>query len=185
MGQRTAILIKRTFADNSADIKLIHHQWGYGLFMHQHFMTEFLTAISDRSYRLRTPRTLKDCFLFEEVSKVEFFYKNENYEKSDDAPNVFEKKIIKKYFEITDNNNGGLIIDVKVVPGAKYCNDFEHCNIAFITGPEECKNDQDEPFSELMTGAEYIKRTDPQLHPSFVEMWNKFVEFYEIKEVKD
>lgn len=185
MGQRTAILVKRTFADNTADIKLMHHQWGYGCFMHEHFMHDFLETITDRSWHIKNRRTLKDCFLFDEVAEYEFLYKNEEYKKASDSPNVFDKKIIKEYFEITDNNNGGLIIDVKATPKAEYCNELEYCKIAFIIGPEDCRTDQDKPFTTLMTGAEYIKRTDPDLDPSFTAMWNNFVKFYEIEEITD
>lgn len=186
MGQRTAILTKRTYKDGTTNIRLMHLQWGHSNWMHKHFIREFLFMNTDKKrVYTKEEQNFKNYFTFNHLIKDERYdpYLDETY--TANPPYIFNKEVIQEYYSKTDNNNGGLIIDVKERSDSRYITELEHCTIAFITGPEECKNDQDEPFSELMTGAEYIKRTDPQLHPSFVEMWNKFVEFYKIKEVKD
>ena len=185
MGQRTAILTKRTFKDGTTNIRLTHVQWGFSNRMHQHFIQQFLFAITDLTkFRFNGIWNMKNYFTFDHLVQNEEYelYANETY--TTNPPYIFNKKVIQEYYSKTDNNNGGLIIDVKE-KNVTYGPAFEHLKIAFITGPEECKNDQDKPFLELMTGAEYIKRTDPRLDPSFTAMWKNFVEFYGIEEVTD
>ena len=42
MGQRTAFLIKRTYWNGKVNIRLVHHQWGIGRVMHNHFIKSFM-----------------------------------------------------------------------------------------------------------------------------------------------
>ena len=57
MGQRTAFLIKRTYWNGKVNIRLVHHQWGIGRVMHNHFIRDFMEMVTNRTY---PPKTLKD-----------------------------------------------------------------------------------------------------------------------------
>ena len=57
MGQRTAFLIKRTYWNGKVNIRLVHHQWGIGRVMHNHFIKDFMAMITDRSFQ---DKNLKD-----------------------------------------------------------------------------------------------------------------------------
>ena len=56
MGQRTAFLIKRIYWNGKVNVRLVHHQWGIGRVMHNHFMKDFMEIVTDRSY----DKSLKD-----------------------------------------------------------------------------------------------------------------------------
>ncbi len=192
MGQRTAFLIKRTYWNGDVNIRLVHHQWGIGRVMHNHFIKDFMEMVINRSFG---EKTLKDFMKI--IDDKWSLYLEENYEKdSKDIPNVFSKRTIKKYFNQTDNNNGGMIIDiVEKQSDREPCSvDIDDLRISFIVGYEECDYDYDtdkylgeKPFSNLYTGEEYVKIScDGQYaYPEFIQMWRGFIKQYKIEELTD
>lgn len=192
MGQRTAFLIKRTYWDGSVNIRLVHHQWGIGRVMHNHFIRDFMAMVTYRSFE---EKTLKDFMKI--IDDKYSLYLEKNFRKgSTGIPDVFDKKVIKRYFNKTDNNNGGMIIDIKEKPSDKkpYSLDIEDLKISFIVGDEECDYDYkadkyigDKPFEKLYTGEEYVKIScdGEYAYPEFLEMWNGFIKQYEIEELTD
>lgn len=189
MGQRTAFLIKRTYFNGDVNIRLVHHQWGIGRVMHNNFIRAFMQMITDRSYC----KSLKDFMTI--IDDKGSLYLEENYTKgSADIPNVFSKRTIKNYFNQTDNNNGGMIIDIVEKQSEKepfYAN-IDSIRISFIIGDEECEYDYDaekylgeKPFSKLYTGEEYIKIScdGEYAFPEFLQMWNGFIKQYGIVEL--
>ena len=192
MGQRTAFLIKRTYWNGKVNIRLVHHQWGIGRVMHNHFIRDFMEMITDRSY----PRkTLKDFMKI--IDDEGSLYLERNFRKgSMSIPDVFDKKVIKRYFNRTDNNNGGMIIEITEKQSDKepYSLDIDDLKICFIVGWEECDYDYktekwlgDEPFEKLYTGEEYVKISceGQYAYPEFIQMWNGFIKQYEIEEITD
>ena len=192
MGQRTAFLIKRTYWNGKVNIRLVHHQWGIGRVMHNHFIRDFMEMITDRSY----PRkTLKDFMTI--IDDEGSLYLEKNFRKGSLAiPNVWDKKVIKRYFNRTDNNNGGMIIEITEKPSDKepYGLDIDDLKIGFIVGYEECDYDYDtgkylgeKTFERLYTGEEYVKIScsGRYAYPEFIQMWNGFINQYEIEEVSD
>lgn len=191
MGQRTAFLIKRTYWNGKVNVRLVHHQWGIGRVMHHNFMKAFLAMITDRNYS----KTLKDFMTIIDDEYSLYFEKNFR-KNSKYIPDVFDKKTIKRYFNKTDNNNGGMIIDIKEKQSDKEpCRaDIENVKISFVVGWEECEYNYntdkwigDEPFSKLYTGEEYVKIScdGEYAYPEFVSMWNGFIQNFEITEISD
>ena len=191
MGQRTAFLIKRTYWNGKVNVRLVHHQWGIGRVMHHNFIKAFLEMITDRNYS----KTLKD-FMTIIDDKYSLYLEKNFLKNSKYIPNVFDKKIIKRYFNKTDNNNGGMIIDIKEKQSDKepYRADIEDVKIGFVVGWEECEYDYntdkwvgDEPFSKLYTGEEYVKIScdGEYAYPEFISMWNGFIQNFEITEISD
>ena len=192
MGQRTAFLIKRTYWNGKVNIRLVHHQWGIGRVMHNNFIRDFMEMITDRSY---PAKTLKDFMKI--IDDENSLYIERNFRKgSMYIPDVFDKKVIKRYFNRTDNNNGGMIIDIVEKPSDKepYYTEIESIRIGFVVGWEECEYDYktdkwigDEPFERLYTGEEYVKISceGQYAYPEFIQMWNGFIKQYEIEEVSD
>ena len=192
MGQRTASLIKRTYWNGKVNIRLVHHQWGIGRVMHNNFIRDFMEMITDRSY---PAKTLKDFMKI--IDDENSLYIERNFRKgSMYIPDVFDKKVIKRYFNRTDNNNGGMIIDIVEKPSDKepYYTEIESIRIGFVVGWEECEYDYktdkwigDEPFERLYTGEEYVKISceGQYAYPEFIQMWNGFIKQYEIEEVSD
>lgn len=191
MGQRTAFLIKRTYLNGKVNVRLVHHQWGIGRVMHHNFIKAFLEMVTDRNYS----KTLKDFMTI--IDDKYSLYFEKNFRKgSKSIPDVFNKKVIKKYFNKTDNNNGGMIIEIKEKQSDKepYRADIEDVKIGFIVGWEECDYDYntdkwlgDEPFSKLYTGEEYVKIScdGEYAYPEFISMWNGFIQNFEITEITD
>lgn len=191
MGQRTAFLIKRTFWNGDVNIRLVHHQWGIGRVMHNNFIKDFFKMITDRTFNT----SLKDYMKIiddEHSLYLERTFKSTNRY----IPDVFDKKVIKRYFDKTDNNNGGMIIEIKEKRSEKepFYTEIEDLKISFVVGWEECdydyKNDLwlgDKPFERLYTGEEYVKIScDGQYaYPEFLQMWNGFIKQYEIQEITD
>ena len=192
MGQRTAFLIKRTYWNGKVNIRLVHHQWGIGRVMHNNFIRDFMEMITDRSY---PTKTLKDFMKI--IDDEHSLYLERNFRKvSMSIPDVFDKKVIKRYFNRTDNNNGGMIIDIVEKPSDKepYYTEIESIRIGFVVGWEECEYDYktdkwtgDEPFEKLYTGEEYVKIScdGEYAFPEFLEMWRGFIKQYEIEEITD
>ena len=60
MGQRTAFLIKRTYWNGDVNVRLVHHQWGIGRVMHNHFIRDFMEMITYRGFQ---DKTLKDFMM--------------------------------------------------------------------------------------------------------------------------
>ena len=192
MGQRTAFLIKRTYWNGKVNVRLVHHQWGIGRVMHNHFIRDFMEMITDRSY---PAKTLKD---FMTIIEDEYsLYDEKNFRKnSKRIPDVFDKKVIKRYFLKTDNNNGGMIIDIREKQADKepYSLKIEDLKIGFVVGDEECNYDYDldkyigdKPFERLYTGEEYVRIScdGEYAYSEFISMWNGFIRQYEIEEVSD
>ena len=192
MGQRTAFLIKRTYWNGKVNIRLVHHQWGIGRVMHNNFIRDFMEMVTDRSY---PAKTLKDFMKI--IDDEHSLYLERNFRKgSMSIPDVFDKKVIKRHFNRTDNNNGGMIIDIVEKPSDKepYYTEIESIRIGFVVGWEECDYDYktekwlgDEPFEKLYTGEEYVKISceGQYAYPEFIQMWNGFIKQYEIEEVSD
>lgn len=191
MGQRTAFLIKRTYFNGDVNIRLVHHQWGIGRVMHNNFIRAFMQMITDRSYC----KSLKDFMTI--IDDKGSLYLEENYTKgSADIPNVFNKRTIKNYLNQTDNNNGGMIIDIVEKSSEKepFYAKLDSIRISFIIGDEECEYDYDtekylgeKPFSKLYTGEEYVKISceGEYAFPEFLQMWNGFIKQYGIVELTD
>ena len=148
--------------------------------------------ITDRSY----PRkTLKDFMTI--IDDEGSLYLEKNFRKGSLAiPNVWDKKVIKRYFKRTDNNNGGMIIEITEKQSDKepYSLDIDDLKIGFIVGYEECDYDyntgkylDEKPFENLYTGEEYVKISceGQYAYPEFIQMWNGFIKQYEIEEVSD
>ena len=192
MGQRTAFLIKRTYWNGKVNIRVVHHQWGIGRVMHNHFIKDFMAMITDRSFQ---DKNLKDFMKI--IDEEHSLYVEHNFRKGSMAiPNVFDKKIIKRYFNRTDNNNGGMIIDIVEKPSEKqpYNTHIESIRIGFVVGWEECDYDYktdkwlgEQPFERLYTGEEYVKIScgGEYAYPEFLQMWNGFIKQYEIEEISD
>ena len=192
MGQRTAFLIKRTYWNGKVNIRLVHHQWGIGRVMHNHFIKAFLEMITDISY---PAKTLKDFMKI--IDDEHSLYKEQNFRKgSKRIPDIFDKRVIKRYFSKTDNNNGGMIIDIREKQADKepYSLKIEDLKIGFVVGDEECNYNYDlakyigdKPFERLYTGEEYVKIScgGEYAYPEFINMWNGFINQYGIEEVAD
>ena len=192
MGQRTAFLIKRTYWNGKVNVRLVHHQWGIGRVMHNHFIRDFMEMITDRSFQ---DKNLKDFMKI--IDDEHSLYCERNFRKgSMYIPVVFDKKVIKRYFNKTDNNNGGMIIDIVEKPSDRepFYTEVESIRIGFVVGYEECEYDYktekwlgEEPFEKLYTGEEYVKIScdGEYAYPEFLQMWNGFIKQYEIQEVTD
>lgn len=121
--------------------------------------------ITDRSYPVKT---LKDFMKI--IDDENSLYKEQNFRKDNKRiPDVFDKRVIKRYFSMTDNNNGGMII--------------EECNYDYDLE----KYIGDKPFEKLYTGEEYVRIScgGEYAYPEFINMWNGFIKQYGIEEVAD
>lgn len=192
MGQRTAFLIKRTYWNGKVNIRLVHHQWGIGRVMHNNFIKAVTEMVTYRGFE---DKTLKDFMTI--IDDEHSLYLEKNFRRGSLAiPDVFDKKVIKRYFDKTDNNNGGMIIEIKELPSEKepYILRIENIKIGFILGWEECQYDYDtdkwigeQPFEKLYTGEEYVKIScdGEYAYPEFIEMWQGFIKNFEIEEISD
>lgn len=181
MGQRTAILVKRNFKDGTSETRLIHYQWGFGKTMVAHFMQEFLK--SQYNYNPYN-KTLKNYFKFDTR-------KNYTYKKSKKNVNVWDIETVQKWFDITDNNNGGMVVEI-TEEDSKYSFRLQDVKIGFLLGYEECEYDEEtreiigeKPFERFVSSDEYMRRTGGERHcPKIFRLsFNGFCEAFGIKEV--
>ena len=175
MGQRTAILLKKNYKDKST-ITLIHHQWGIGKVLPALLLQEILRAdySLDRqmeySWRDDGRLPIDDLYTFTPLNNA-----GNNYLTDMVVPketDVFDTNVARDYFNRTDNNNGGFIIEVtqkydKEGKGKTY-GDMLDVKFAFVLGNEECdlwnsffKVDipLEKPFSRLVSIEEFACRT--------------------------
>ena len=85
MGQRIAFLIKRTYWNGKVNIRLVHHQWGIGRVMHNHFIKAFLEMITNNYY---PAKTLKDFMTI--IDDENSLYEEKDFRKdSKRIPDIF------------------------------------------------------------------------------------------------
>ena len=145
MGQRCAILLKKNYKDKST-ITLIHHQWGIGkvlpaLFLQEVLRSEYqLDRGLSRTWGYEGKEPIDDLYTFKPLNDEGNNYITDMEVSKDE--DVFSIPVIQKYFRQTDNNNGGLIVEVT----QKYdedgrvrtYGDMLDVKYAFILGSEEC-----------------------------------------------
>lgn len=160
MGQRTAILVKRVDKNGKVDIRLIHDQWGIGKVMPAYFLKELMNYYYGYD-KYNNKKTIRSYFKFNTK-------KNNLYKKSNKNIDVFDIKNIKEWFSITDNNNGGMIVEIVEKENSRYSYyiEIESIKISFILGDEECcvytdneRIEIEKPFERLVTANEYMKKT--------------------------
>lgn len=181
MGQRTAILVKRNFKDGTSETRLIHYQWGFGKTMVAHFMQEFLKSqYNYNSY----DKGLKHYFKFDTR-------KYATYKKSKKDINVWDIETVQKWFDITDNNNGGMVVEI-TEEDSKYSFRLQDVKIGFLLGDEECEYNWDKqeyvnekPFERFVSSNEYMYRTGGETYcPKMFRLsFNGFCETFGIKEI--
>ena len=175
MGQRCCILLKKNYKDKST-VSLIHHQWGIGKVLPALLLQEILRADynldrqMEYSWRDDGRLPIDDLYTFKPLNS-----KGNNYITDRVVPkeeNVFDIETIKKYFNQTDNNNGGFVIEVtqnyKEDGKARTYGDMLDVKFAFVLGYEECSIwnkffqvsvPLEEPFSRLVSVEEFACRT--------------------------
>lgn len=190
MGQRTFILVRKKFLnpetfEEQSTISLIHHQWGHRKSMLALFLQELLNLHYNMDRSLTNK--LGDSRYYEGgkdiMTKHVFnFYPLNNSESyifeqpSDPKEDIFNTDVIQKYANMTDNNNGGMIIDViqqyeegkdgKLEP--MYYGDCVRVRIGFVLGYEE-EDLYDErvngyiplekAFTRVCSPYEYVRKT--------------------------
>ena len=172
MGQRCAILLKKNYKDKST-ITLIHHQWGIGKILPALLLQEILRAdySLDRSVRYdENNLPIDDIYSFKPLNNS-----GNNYITDMEVPkdtDVFDISTVKEYFNRTDNNNGGFIIEVTQMYDKegkpKTYGYMADVKFAFVLGNEECdlwnkffqiSIPLEEPFSRLVSVEEFACRT--------------------------
>lgn len=207
MGQRTFILVKKNLGNNESTINLIHHQWGIGKVMPSLFLQEALRCVYPldrcKSYGGTHPNAVEQEFTFEPLSSSRNYIYNQKV-KTDEV-DVFDIATIQEYAKKTDNNNGGMIVEVtqKFYDNgeAKTYGDMLDIKISFVLGDEECHFwhkhfneclDIELPFSRLVSSKEFITKTYGRENEN-AQKWNlKFhnafktmLELFDIEEVSD
>ena len=175
MGQRTAILLKKNYKDKST-ITLIHHQWGIGKVLPALLLQEILRADynldrqMEYSWRDDGRLPIDDLYTFAPLNSA-----GNNYLTDMAVPketDVFNTTVARDYFNRTDNNNGGFIIEVTQKYDeegkAKTYGDMLDVKFAFVLGNEETSLynsffrmsvDLEAPFSRLVSVEEFALRT--------------------------
>ena len=211
MGQRTFILVRKNFLnpetfEEQSTISLIHHQWGHRKTMLAMFLQELLNLHynMDRSLTNKlgdscycgdgTDIMAKHVFNFYPLNNAHSSYIFE--QPSDPKEDIFNTDVIQKYANMTDNNNGGMIIDAiqqyeKDKLQARYYGDCVKVRIGFVLGSEEedYYNKKvngyipiERAFERLVSPYEYVKKTsygdcyevDLPFAKTFVSMCNLF-----------
>lgn len=206
MGQRTAFLLKKNYKNNRSTINLIHHQWGIGKVMPMLFLQELMRVDYklDRSYpTYKSGEPIDNEFTFRPLnsSSNNYIY---NQEVKTDEVNVFDIKTIQEFFNQTDNNNGGMIIEITQKYDEngepKEYGDMFDVKVSFVLGSEECYlwdshfNESVEieaEFSRLVSADEFMTKTwgnNPKTKPStkkFLKAWTNLLEIFGVEEVYD
>ena len=202
MGQRTAILIKKNYReynedksmyDDVCEISLIHHQWGIGKTMPMLFLNQLIEAnySCDRKkeYDFSSTRILKE-FTFKPLSDDYPYIDKEVHNISQgDNVDVWDEETRVKLFKKTDNNNGGMIIELT----QQYRDDepktyggYYTCKIGFVLGYEETKK----PFIQIVDAQTYMNKTWGhreeciKQNDEFYEAFKSICTLFDVEEVK-
>lgn len=190
MGQRTAILVKKNYADGHSEINLIHHQWGIGTVLPSILMQEVLKAYYPLDRKNMFNRTFEDVFTFEPLSNEQDNY---IYNKEGSLASVWDKETVMKLFNDTENNNGGLIVEVTNENEGMFIS-AKSVKIGFVLGWEECCKNKgkqgfvqvEEEFSRIVTAKEFMKKTaNISYSAPFNACFDKFCKTFEIEQVKE
>ena len=217
MGQRTAILLKKNFGNNRSTISLIHHQWGIGKTMPAYLTQEILKSVYplDRSLESLYSRTYNEkdkklpldyFYTFEPLSNESNNYITNKEVKTDD-PNedIWNTDVRVKYGNMTDNNNGLMLVEVtqlfddKEETNPRTYGDKFKVKIGFALGYEETgfyhknlKNsiNLESEFVRLVDIEEYVLRTwrNPKAEKyskEFVKACRTIFKLEDVEEVYD
>jgi len=202
MGQRTAILTKRVYADGRTRVDLYHDQWGFAKVMPMYFLHEMVeymypaTKFGKRvSFEVETGGMARqnsfgfkflapdneDAYIFNGVYNGwndEFNYDPKDYNTID----VWNLKDIKEVFDMTDNNNGGMIVELIERKDEKdYRPQIKEIRLGFVLGYEEGV-----PFSKIVSPRTYMKKTDPKHYyvpEEFIDSFELFLKAFDIEVV--
>ena len=178
MGQRTQMLIQTVNNKGKQKNRLYHFQWGFGRTMFLQLMDLYLSDY------------FKDCFqrdysVFDVTKLTKHAYDITDEVDIPEDLDITDIEQIKKVFKQCDNNNGGMVIQVNENVSSYSAFNYK---VGLLLGREETydyENDKsiEEPFSRYVTYQEYFDKAGGQFCrvPSFVKMWEGFVEFAEIK----
>ena len=206
MGQRTAILLKKNYKNNRSTINLIHHQWGIGKVMPMLFLQELMRVDYklDRSYpTYKEGEPIDNEFTFSPLSSE---YNNYIYnrEVKTDEVDVFDVRTAKEFFDQTDNNNGGMVIEItqKYYDNGepKEYGDMFDIKIGFMLGSEECywgdghfreSAKIEEDFTRFVSADEFMMKTwgnsrkNGASTKKFIKAWKNLLEIFGIETVVD
>ena len=190
MGQRTAILIKKNSKDKST-ISLLHHQWGIGKVLPSLFLQEILRATYNPNRSIENTwgrgerEPIQDLFTFQELNNPQSNYITDVV--VDKNLDVFSIPTVVEYFNRTDNNNGGLILEVTQkydkYGKAEYYGDMLDVKYAFVLGSEECdiwngdlqeSIELENPFTRLISVEEFASLTFGENDESIQKATKKF-----------
>lgn len=194
-------MTKKNYINGTSKINLIHHQWGIGKVLPTLFLEELLPCYYNMK-RHRKEDSLDNYFNFYPLSN-----KNDNYiwdlevEKTFD---VFDKNTVQELFTDTDNNNGGMIIEVweKESDYRKGEVDtyepVDRIRVAFLLGSEETglsvmRNgkyysvDVEEPFARFVTMREFMKKTGGErcCPTRAIQSYEGFLNLFDVEQVVD
>lgn len=213
MGQRAGLLLKRNFADGTSSVNLLHSQWAIGKIYPAFFMQEVLrmnynmdTKLSYGNYGKSMQET--GYMSFGELYKnsgIDYHYlingRGNNIFTSQDKGvrdynkvDVWDIDTIMDLYNRTDNNNGGMIVEVtetkEKLPNGRVHIEITNIKIGFLLGEEECYKMKSKdgvkevPFSRIVSAREYMERTGGKCCPKCsIVMFEKFLKTFEIEEI--
>ena len=189
MGQRTAFLVKRNYKDGSSNVRLVYHQWGIGEIQHRYFMRETFDWLCTRLDHYDHDTTLKEYFLFKNDKDRTIVDFEKDYKNGKNAPDIFNFKVRSSLYGKTDNNNGGMIMEITEDPDSKSFCMIESIKTAFVLGDEEV-DDWRDCYKKLISGEDYMRMTSycknektKEYLEQWISMWNNFVKLYGIEEI--
>ena len=178
MGQRTQMLIQTVNNKGEKKNHLYHFQWGFGRTMFLQLMDLFINDYFKDTFK-RGYSVFDVTRLTNKASDI-----TEEVEIPEDL-DITDIEQIKKVFKQCDNNNGGMVIQVNENDPSYSAFNYK---VGLLLGSEETydyENDKisEEPFSRYVSYQEYFDKAGGQFCgvPSFVKMWEGFVEFAEIE----
>ena len=187
MGQRTQILLVKKHKDGKQTAKLMHLQWGFGRQMYlalmDLFISDYFKSPFSRAYNYDTflPKSVFDgrswdCEVPDEVTA---------------KLDLNDLSTVRDVFDYGDNNNGGLVIEMRENEKGYGNSDFK---IAFLLGDEDSHTYDsetgeetlvEEAFARYLTPAEYGKMNGGSCYsdPQFVGIFDSFCDYFGIGRV--
>ena len=197
MGQRTAFLIKKNYREYNEDktsyrevceISLLHHQWGIGKVTPMLFLDQLIEANYSCNRRKELDfdkNRLLDEFTFEPLDPEPYIDREKHYKDVDDV-DVWDTDTRVKLFDMTDNNNGGMVIELTQLyndyGSPKTYGNYYTGKIGFVLGNEET----DEPFEKIVNAKTFMNKTwhDKKGNNKFLKAFLILCEMFDIEEYK-
>ena len=185
MGQITQVLVVKEKNNGEKKCYFFHHQWGFGRVMYMGLMDLFMQDYNKETFE--NGYDFLECHFG--TNKKFYDITNKVSEEILNSVDLNDLSTIKRVFEVTDNDNGGMVVYIKENETDWHISDFK---VGFLLGYEDTEDEYDgeiynegndkEAFARWLSPEEYGRMNGGSNYSDkeFIKLFMDFCKYFEI-----